>query len=418
MLQSMEQAVATGTDLLSIPTDLRIVSLIPQIEAEINQPMEGDPYLPAICRALDEALTDEINDEFRDIVSFGLELREALGAKNVSQRDYLKNCWAALQKQELRDYGDAYPTRDHKTIAPWRFRIREVVSDDAAREEFIYDLTRDIATNYAPRAASLELIIQSELERLGARPSILEVGAGDGQNLVILSTDVQESFDPIQVVSTKEKKPRGSDIHEAKKRLAGPTAMVNERLQDKVEKGLSVGVDPILDDQQGSEWVFACFRPGDIANRRTKERFRNLNQAKRGLVAAGNLVLHPTEFNPEGMQDLSYNLGVDKFSVIALYTCMYLFDEKGRKEVRELARAHTSGLIVYQDKVTVDSFNPSRTRFLTNFDGFRYRTLVEDPHDPTHRLREVFWHDSGRCRKLAFGPDLGYLALGRELKAA
>src|SRR5690606_31502435 len=193
---------------------------------------------------------------------------------------------------------------------------------------------------------------------------------------------------------------------------------INELLQtDRGVPGEVLGIDTVRPDPADMDWVIACsFKPAELAKQERMYSFFALQGLKNRKIHG-----HWREFSEAGMSDYDpgeYSTDVDlsKFEVITFTTMLNQIDYDQIEPMRRLARSYLAdnGIIIYQDRFMPDPNDSSRLKFLPNYNGYNYRTLIEFGQDENHTLFDLMQWETGRCKVMRRGPAFAAI-LGRSL---
>lgn len=387
--------------------DIAINNLVRALGIESKSPIDDD----LVIRAFSEAAVEAIYDgQLLPTLRHTLEMRKDMGKKKLKAPDLAALLFRAFHKQAYR-YEDDYPSVVHTDYAAWLAIITSTLNEMARIEELELDLLRDVQSNVADRAVGPELILQSEHERLGDNPAVLEVGTSDGQLLHLMSPEIDVPFNEISVVRNLGRK-ASRNCFGLNRILEDETEYINAALKVK-HPFRGVGLDQVRRDEKTSLWVFAnTIRPREmVLDPSRAERFERLHAAE-----VGNVQFYTGSFSEDGVRNLADETGIEKFDLILFPTILYQQDTETIASMRGLARKLLSrdGLIGYQDKIHVNPRNRTEMKFYPRFD--HYNLLIEDPLISDDQLHQVLEFDSGRCRELKFGPNASKLSLFKHLK--
>jgi hypothetical protein len=404
---------------------------------ELLQVMHGqacDPNRPDTDEFISpfyQATIESINEEARkgtkhgtlDLLSWALASRIEAG-NEMDMQTFSKLWFRVVHKQVIRKVreGDRdefifpdYPGDEYKTVAHWRMVLDEIVQNPTEcidHDEVYLDITRGtVQSNVPPRAVGPALLMLSEKDRLGERPSVLEAGCSDVLLLKKLATGGK--FRPIEVMNGPYGRKRGG---------LNPTFThyVNQLLENEVAIDMGVGIDVIdvVGDKYNrlAEWIRACsIRPKEMLNPYIVSEWDRLHEAS---LDDCNITFVQGDFTRKGQPELEKKLPQNKFSLVMVPTMMYLLSRKERLEVQDMAREYVTddGFVMYQDFAKPNPRNPKAMSFFKDWKRWTYRTIIDDPHENFKRLYEVFIWGGGRCRDLMPGESIGKLVLGRELE--
>lgn len=378
--------------------DLRkVTGLIRSLQEEAINPMGGDIYVRAFCRATIPELMEggKLRPHMEEIFSF-----------RRRHQSYFPEVYAgrilmrAVEKQALKYLPpDIYPVQFSKEAA-WKNELYDgALQYDELAEDIVL---RNIQSNIPERYKSFALVTHLFKDRLGQAPTVLDVGDSLNLGLKKWKTMAENPFRATRAIRPVHgERYLGHEFeedHEASEKI--------EQLLNRAPNlGLGFGFDiqPIpKNDPEAYMWGLACsFRPGELIfdNRRVKE-FRTLSQSDiPGIV---------TYQRPVDVRDAESLDQVKEFlpgNKADLVTCSTVFYQLTGKQIFDALRnlkelCHDGSLIVINDFVQRDHKVANGMKFYQQnrwVQPYTFRTLIVDPADLENPPVELFRFNNGRA---------------------
>lgn len=378
---------------------------------QINTYRYEDPANYSISVFADAAYDALEEDFFRNDLELIHTLRPELDAQTAT-RLLLRSYQA-----DLLDRDENYP-ESYQEKSRWLEEFQEVAQKEDRHERLLYNmLARDIQTNVAERYKAVKILAAIYEERFETPPSLLDVGCSvrhGGLKLIYNLTGGSQiaPFESIEVVKAKSiedfKRPEALEVDERITKLS------NLILNKEINFGPVIGVD-IADvtDPATRAWARACMYPDEYRNKEYITEYDLLDrldpEQKRVKALLG-------DFSTMSRREFVQKSPVHEVDIAVYSAIMYQvpLSERLPLLVNGMNAIKPSGLLVLQDAVKNDNFNPLEKDAIDGAFGvpYNFRTLVYDMAHREDGWQEVFRWENGRCRRMALG--LGRVSIRGE----
>jgi len=370
-----------------------------ELRLQTEKPAGGDMRTSAYCEASRGLLQDD--PDYQKIVNAVLFEREG-----VHPSDGVNLVLRALQKQLTKiprsEYPEAYTYPD-----PWKEALEYATQEGSSfHDEFITDIrTRNVQSNVSERYKAVALVANLMQERLGKKPSILDVGCSRNHGLKRLTMGNKYRFSQVTAEELVVDN-LGVPIKSIPDRQA--TYSVQEVLEPGLRLGRSLGLDVVpIENEDNKEWARSCsFYPSELLDREKVKAYDELDETERQ-----NVGFYHGDFTDLNFEDFEGHSPVTRFDVVTFSTVLYQISSEKHEAMFENAKKllKPNGIILIQDFAEIDLEDHSKLRFFENWfkEPYLYRTIMLDPKIQNGGLIELFRWDNGRCNKLLSGSHLG-----------
>jgi hypothetical protein len=393
-----------------------ITALMPEFQKLALDPPDRDPHLIAFYNASLHVMTDNTvpwHAELRKSVDKGLTNRERPVLTQVATNMFQR----AMQWHARIHDADNFPGPNYETMGGWLKLFQEVAEDPLYGEQ-LEKIMREytIQSMLEQRYAAFKMLMLSERERLGDRPSSLEIGCSGqiGQRWELSGLPAHD----IDVMTPPNLFPHGR-LERNQKLSIHPylTSFIRSYLQQPFQPGISWGVDSVPLDDETLEWQYICSkRPNELKDPAARERWERLIKADMPDVKFYN-----ADFSREGMRNFTRDTGMKYFKNVRMPTMLHQLEPELRIDAIELGKEYVEpddGYLLIQDFAMPYLDDPRRLQFFNNWhrDWGTYRLLLADPREDFKKLHEIVIFDGGRARQMVLGHDIGKLALSKDLE--
>ncbi len=366
-------------------------------DQQAENPQDGDAFIRAYAVAAADHMR---HGDLGLLMQFALDIRAVDPPRPINMFNLSR---VEVHRQSFQ-LDKAYPNETYTDPAKYHENIAVITSDGYRRWKLSTALEHNrINASVGERYKSHKVLLALLAPRIGEKPRLLDVGSGEFQGLKQLHFSFLVPFEPVEVLP--------SSRQETVEEVDLLRTMINGILASRHAgtPGTTVGVEPVRIDKNNEDWFFASsIKPSEFYNQKRINAFHALR-----TLISNQVFPYWHEFTPQGMAhfadiDFGDEKPLDKAEVVSFATVLNQLPTEQIEPTRELAREYVTenGIILYQDRFMPDPKNPSRLKFLPDYNNFNYRTLVEFANDPAHRIYDLFQWETGRCQVMRPGPDL------------
>lgn len=328
---------------------------------------------------------------------FASQVRDLFDMRPDIDNQYAWMLLLRSYQADLLQRDDTYPER-YDQADVWLEAFEDIEDDDSRSEIISLNLiTKQVQSNIAERYKSVKLLSALLQDRVGDRPSHLDVGSSLMHGSIKLAyshveSDDRTGFGPMELSHHTD----SLEDFVPSKRL---TKLANRAIRQQVEYGSLMGIDiTSIDDNVIRKWAMSCsFKPDELLDDRRKREFDYLDSLDR---EHNRIVFYEDDFSELNHQKFREKSPVKEYDIITFSTVLYQVSPKERLAMVTNAANYLSkeGIIIIQDAPDGNFSKP-----------FNYYTEVIDGTDDNPKKQIMLRWENGRCRKAIAG--LGRISL-------
>ena len=375
-----------------------LIQLEEECRLQYERPANGDKRIASYSEAARQQL--EENPKYRDLIRSVI-----LERPDISVPQLFSLPLRSLQGKLMELPRSTYP-ETFDEARPWAETIEFATEPDSPlHEAFVYDLkNRNIQSNVSERYKAPLMVANLMRDRLGERPSVLDVGCSRGHGLKRMAAVRRFPFSKVTAEQLViDSAGNVADLVPDHDATRAAQFVVNQRF--RLGGSLGIDIEP-AEGEDVKKWARACsFYPSALLDKRAVKKYDQLD-----AFDHKNVDFYQADFSDLDIEKFEAEAPVSSFDIVTFSTVLYQVSEDKREAMFENAKRllNPNGIIIIQDFVGIDPDDANKLHFYQNWfkEPYIYRTILLDPKIENGQLLEIFRWDNGRCNKLLTGSDI------------